>query len=308
MALSSKGEDARQPARAESRMDHAYVDDQQIAERYLLGKLSGEERDRFEEHFLGCRECVERLELAAILQQGTRQLAGRHAAATSLGILAALARLGRSRRAALAAMALLAAVLLPALLALRVGRLDREVDRLQVEVERREAGEQRGAPGAAARESALRDQLAAARGQLAQERERAHTEVEAARDERAALAAQLEQARRPQPNTPVAILGAERFAGGEPSARIALPPPAGWILFSIELDGPAYPGYRATLLGADGAALWQGSGLVLDAQGNLTVLLPAERLAPGDFAFRVEGVPEDGRPVPAGRFPFRVVR
>ena len=45
-------------------MDHAYIEEHNIADRYLMGKLSDDGRARFEEHFMGCAECLDRLETA----------------------------------------------------------------------------------------------------------------------------------------------------------------------------------------------------------------------------------------------------
>ena len=36
----------------QTRMDHSGIDDSQTAERYALGRLPEEERQRFEEHLL----------------------------------------------------------------------------------------------------------------------------------------------------------------------------------------------------------------------------------------------------------------
>ena len=45
-------------------MDHAYIDDNSIAERYLDHALSAEELREFEEHIVDCQECADRLLLA----------------------------------------------------------------------------------------------------------------------------------------------------------------------------------------------------------------------------------------------------
>lgn len=37
-------------------------DEHNIADRYLMDKLSAAERTRFEEHFVDCQECLARLE------------------------------------------------------------------------------------------------------------------------------------------------------------------------------------------------------------------------------------------------------
>ncbi len=43
-------------------MDHHYIEEHNIPDRYLLGKLHAEERAQFEAHFIDCRECLDRLE------------------------------------------------------------------------------------------------------------------------------------------------------------------------------------------------------------------------------------------------------
>jgi len=44
-------------------MDHAEAARKLAVEQYLLGELSGPEREEFEEHFFDCPECVEALEM-----------------------------------------------------------------------------------------------------------------------------------------------------------------------------------------------------------------------------------------------------
>jgi hypothetical protein len=45
-------------------MDHAYIDANSIAERYLSHGLSASELREFEEHIVDCQECADRLLLA----------------------------------------------------------------------------------------------------------------------------------------------------------------------------------------------------------------------------------------------------
>jgi hypothetical protein len=45
-------------------MDHAYIDANSIAERYLDHALQAEELREFEEHIVDCQECADRLLLA----------------------------------------------------------------------------------------------------------------------------------------------------------------------------------------------------------------------------------------------------
>jgi putative zinc finger protein len=45
-------------------MDHAYIDANSVAERYLDHALSPAELGQFEEHIVDCQECADRLLLA----------------------------------------------------------------------------------------------------------------------------------------------------------------------------------------------------------------------------------------------------
>ncbi len=99
-------------------MDHNHIEEHQVVDRYLMGQLPAEEAERFEEHYLHCQECLDRLQVAEKLQRGfkraTAEDVAKVAAVQRLGVLAWLARAARSPRAGLAAAALLAVVLVPA--------------------------------------------------------------------------------------------------------------------------------------------------------------------------------------------------
>ena len=57
-------------------MDHRYIDEQSVAERYLSHALRPEERAAFEAHFVDCTECMDRLMLAEMFhaRNGNREL------------------------------------------------------------------------------------------------------------------------------------------------------------------------------------------------------------------------------------------
>lgn len=54
---------------------HSVIEREGMIERYLLGQLSPEELDRFEDHYFECPECLEQLELAETLRGGIRRTA-----------------------------------------------------------------------------------------------------------------------------------------------------------------------------------------------------------------------------------------
>jgi hypothetical protein len=263
-------------------MDHTYIDDHQIPERYLMGRLDPEEREAFEEHTMVCAECLERLELAAGLRSGLQQTAA--LAVVRTGLLAALARLGRSRGMALAFTVLLLVALLPSGLLLRQVR------------EHARAAHPAPDPRKEAELQSARQALADQRLQTARERE-----------ERDRLQGELSRALRPQANTPILTLAPERSAPGPrpPAQRLELPRTPGWIVLALDLEAAEYPRYQVRLRGPGGALLWQGDGFEPDPQGTLTLSLPSTLLQPGDLTVEVDGLPAKGKPVRAAHFAFR---
>ncbi|HKP12904.1 MAG TPA: zf-HC2 domain-containing protein, partial [Blastocatellia bacterium] len=56
-------------------MEHEQIDQSDFIDRYLMGKLSAEESTSFEEHFVDCPRCLDRLQTTDRFLQGLR-LAG----------------------------------------------------------------------------------------------------------------------------------------------------------------------------------------------------------------------------------------
>ena len=49
-------------------LDHPYIDEHNLAERFVRGSLSAQERKLFEKHYVDCQECMDRVALAQIFQ------------------------------------------------------------------------------------------------------------------------------------------------------------------------------------------------------------------------------------------------
>lgn len=284
-------------------MEHEQIENEHVVDRYLQGKLTPEEADRFEEHYLSCQECLDGLGRAEKMSRGFKRAvaedAARLAVVRQAGFLAVLARLGRSRQAGLALAALFVVLLLPGLLAYReFGRLGRELDRTREALAARER--QEPAPAAPVQ---VEDRSSA----LEAERQKLEGELAGERTARAALEKDLAQARQPQANTPILSLSPERSAGGaDPTHQVRLTP--GWVVLSLELDAPEYETYRVTLLRAGGAEVWKSGGLVPNETDSLAVSLPTPLLAEGDYVVRVDGTPAGAAPAPVARFTFRALK
>lgn len=116
-------------------MDHVKIEDDNLVERYLLGQLAPAEAAGFEDHYLDCPECLEKLELSRRLRDGLKEVAaedGRQLARTA--VLTWLLRRGRAFQAGLGVAFLTLAILPWALLAPRVSRLAGESERLSGEL------------------------------------------------------------------------------------------------------------------------------------------------------------------------------
>jgi hypothetical protein len=50
------------------RLDHGYIDEHNIASRFVSGELTGDELDQFKRHYVDCAECMDRVALAQIFR------------------------------------------------------------------------------------------------------------------------------------------------------------------------------------------------------------------------------------------------
>lgn len=55
-------------------MDHIYIEENQIVDRYLMRRLSAQETDLFEDHSMSCSACLSQLELAERMQRGLQSV------------------------------------------------------------------------------------------------------------------------------------------------------------------------------------------------------------------------------------------
>src|SRR5262245_16004229 len=102
-------------------MDHQYIEGHNIPDLYLQGTLSAEERVRFEEHFIDCPQCLDRLELTEDFRGALRTVAAERAVTPLVlarpGLRAWWRAIPGGRSAALLAAAVLVLGVLPSVLA-----------------------------------------------------------------------------------------------------------------------------------------------------------------------------------------------
>jgi hypothetical protein len=289
-------------------MEHSYIEEHNIADRYLSGKLSPEEQMRFEEHFVDCTQCLDRLEPTDDLRAGLKTIAAEEAlraraglqigVAGVAGLLARAARLSRARRAALLTGLILAIALPMALLILEWSSARRELAQAKQtssELQRKyEEGEQ-----------AARD--------LVNEIQSRERQSSAQRD---MLAAQLERERADrsrglQSDIPVFALSLARSSDddlSQPVNRINFSSSSKLIILLLELDpNPDIQSYRATISTADGQSIWSRSGLKLSSQDALALSLNTSLLKPNNYLLTLEGLTAQGRYAPVAKYTFRAL-
>src|SRR5262245_11182355 len=176
-------------------MDHPFIEEHNIPYLYLLGKLPAEEQEHFEEHFIVCPECLNRLETAESFIDSLKTIATedilRPQAYVQAGILAWLAQLSRKRQAMLLSITILLLAALPAaLFVAEMRRVRGELDQAKLAyVDRRRQFEEK-------RQTVqkLEKELQETLQKSAEQRRRLETEHERERQERARLADEIGRA------------------------------------------------------------------------------------------------------------------
>ena len=274
-------------------MDHAYIEENGLVESYHRGLLDPEEEARFEEHFAGCPQCVEQLELARGFQRGLKAMAAEDLetarTAVAIGLFAWLARRGRAAWG-LALAALVVAAALPVLW-MSGGARQQAAERRVLEA-RVAAGEQ------SRRELAGR--LAASESRLAQASAPRPPAPTAPKPPTRGLAA-------PLTNTPVFLLSLLRGDEGKPAA-IDLARTGDALALAVDIGaggGAGFPSYRATIR-RGGDTVFRQAGLKPNALEALMITFPASFFAPGDYRLKIEGIGADGAASAVGEYGFQV--
>lgn len=273
-------------------MDHEQIAEHNVVERYVLGRLTPEEEERFEEHLLECPECRLQVEREDDFQESLHTVAAEEAvrATARIGLIAWLGR----RRGWLLVAALLLLAAFPLWLLRERSRLQSEIGQLQADLAHPPTVP---VPAPAA---------PAPSGDPA-EREKLLAEIAAQKDASSRLNEQLARLSRPRVNVPIFSLGFLR--GDEGTAnRVTLGKEPQWIVLSVELPPETAKTYRAALTTAAGRTVWEGGGLIPNADGTVTLSLDSGKLEPGPYRLRLTGVDAQGKTAPAGEIPFEVTR
>lgn len=291
-------------------MDHNYIEEFDLVDRYLTGRLTAGETAQFEEHFVSCRKCSEELWTTEDFIEGLRREPSYESAVKrSLGtggrwapfppILPGWVSLAT---AVLLIVAFAGAVTF--FYRLRLSRIEADQAKSEVSKQEQRLEEERQAASLAESkhqdtERELTEQLTQLQAQLQNQRNQESTNSVA-------------QSGASRPKVNLAILALRTPRAGETSNaanELVLSPGDGSFFLSIGLEGrPAYKEYRITIRSDQNRLVCNARGLRPDRYNSLTAELNSKTFADGGYLLTLEGVSADGSAKVVGDYPFRIRR
>ena len=278
-------------------MNHLQIEELDMVNRYLLGRLPAEEQSRFEEHFVDCQECLDRLETNASFRRGIKTAFAEEAQLTGAyvhaGVLGWLMRRNRWQQAALLLVAILLLVVPGVFFFLKARRVQEEL----VQARRDSLDWQRQFEAQQQKRNELEKELQQAK----QNPEQQQTPPD-----------QLDNGNESVPSQsriPVFALNIVRSADptSQPANQIFISPLATSVVLLLELEGdPEVLSYRATISTADNRVVWAGDNLKPQSRDTLKITLKSELMKPNDYQLVLEGLTNAGSYVLQGKYSFRV--
>lgn len=287
-------------------MEHNYVERNDIADRYVMGKLAAFERNEFEEHFIGCNPCVQTLREIQIVRRAL-EIAGPDAVQDSRWNL--WAGLGVLIPSFTRLQALTVVTMLLVLIGVPVFFLLSENLRLQEQ----------------------HDQVVALNRSLSEDIQKRDTENSDSNQNRAPSRVnrngdepattkprshpggrqRVFQPKEPVPNTPVFSLSAGTRGPQETESNtIVVSPSAPFFTIVLDLEGSStYKKYRVRIRSENGAWLPPHRDFLYpDRNRRLTISFLRRFLQPGNYVLVLEGSEGASDFVSIANYPFSVVR
>ena len=271
-----------------------------LVDGYVRGRLSTEDRERFERNYLASPVHRQRVAVARSLTKQadlSRTAAALEPEASFQARL--LAMLGLSpanwRFALTAATLLLAAVSL--WLFLDRARLHDELAQFKAENETQQS-----------REQAMADQIAAARS----ESEKLESEIERLRAERDALAQRAAQPdQTPRLRIFSFLLSPMLIRSGGDPQTLTIPPGTDVLRLQMRADRDDARRFQVSVSTVEGIQVWKEQRIKphSDGAGNaiITIQIPADKLAPDDYILTLSATGPTGEPEEINRYFFRMI-
>jgi hypothetical protein len=283
-------------------MDHDYIQQSDLVDQYVMGKLTTQESEQFEEHFIDCPLCIDRLKTARDFRHGLELLSLQqtiHVRNEKPEFSWAFLRIGSWKTAALAACSLLLAACIGLLfLVNNSNHLRSEAEQAKsasLDWQRQYEEQQQSSLSTEQQrqktEQELREQVLRLDAQLKDEQNQHSSEpgnIEGSVEVNPQIL-QLESTRESAPTTKVVRLSRS-------SIRF-------FLMVSLGEQEPKYKTYRLTI--KTDSRVWL-TKLAVPVDDSLGLSLRSKAFSPGNYELIIEGIikPDDFKPV--GNYPFRV--
>jgi hypothetical protein len=295
-------------------MEHTYIDEHYVADRYLLGKLSPEECVRFEEHLADCMQCLDRLETTEDFRDGLRTVVAKEAMRRlaylrtgRAGLLASLVRLSRARRAALLVGATLLVGLSLAALIMEWRSARRDLAQATQALSEWQRKYEKGERSAID----LIKEMQERERQSSEQRQQLAAQLEREQKKRARLTDDVNMTTRPQAVVPVFDLSLERSADpdlSQPVNRVVLSHSSKLFILLLELTpNPDLISYRASVSTSDGRNIWKESDLKPNSGDTLALSFNSNLFKPGAYLLTLEKLTAQKRYAPIAKYTFRLL-
>jgi hypothetical protein len=284
-------------------MDHKHIEELDLVDRYLMGRLTADESEQFEEHFVDCAQCVDQLRTTQDFVRGLRLVASHQPAEqpnNGSRELHLYSPRGRSSKVFgwASVLVLLVAIVGSVIMFKRTLTSQIAADQAKsnlAQSERRFEEERESASSAERKHQETERELAERLTHL-------QTEIGNKREPKVASA-------QPQINIPILVLKSTR--GSEPQSesvnKLALPDSPNSFVISLPLEGELdYKSYRMTIRDDRGQLIWTSDGLKPDAFNSLSVGFNSSFFRRGDYLLVVDGVSEAGATSVVGKYRFRL--
>lgn len=289
-------------------MDHKYIEELDLVDRYLMGRLPADESAAFEEHFVDCAQCVDRLKTTKDLIHGFRLMASREPAEEpdygARELQWYWLHSVSPKWFALAGGFLLLVVIAAAVITFNRIRLSRiEADEAKSDSakwEQRFEEQRQSAASADTKHQETERELTEKLTQLQAEFENKR-EPEIARQDHGSV--------QPQINVPIIVLQATRGSGPQSDSinSLKLPRSPTSFLILVALEGELdYRDYRMTIRDDHKQLIWESGGLKRNSDNSLSLVLNSSFFRGGDYLLTVEGVSEAGAPSVIAKYRFRL--
>jgi len=287
-------------------MNHDYIKKFHLVDQYLLGKLTTDEAEEFEDHFIDCAECAEQLSITRSFIDDLKGLAVQEALSSSARPAPALRRWHFPQLLPLPSWAIVACcfVLVAGVFAFltlrRLSRMEAELRQAKEDASVIRQQYQRELETAAASERQLQE----AKQQLALRLDELESKLKTESTDQPVRGSEA-----PEVNFPIyALVSVVRGQVPTP-VEIVLPVSSSSFALSIPVeDRREFTVYRVKILNQQGTEVWKQSGFKPDAYHALSLSLRSNFLKPATYDLRVEGLTQQDQWTTVGSYPFRVVR